>query len=116
MNLLKHFLVMTFIVILAASLVPQAILRAQESTTVTVTVAVSEFMRDAISDKLIADFEAAHPNIKINIKSADSSVPPITGGVDKYLSALHDYASTGDVLDVNSRTQAVAEAQKLSLL
>ncbi|MEP7289049.1 MAG: hypothetical protein ABI947_25115 [Chloroflexota bacterium] len=104
MNRIKHFLMMTFIVILAASALPQAILRAQDSTTVTLTLAVSDFMRDAITDKLIADFEAAHPNIKVSVKSADPSMPSVTGGVDKYLSALHDYASAGDVLDMNSRT------------
>src|SRR5258708_5865676 len=74
---------------------------AQAQQVVTVTVSVTDFMRDMFTDKLISDFESSHPGIKLNIVSNNDQVPFAANGTDKYFEALQKLSSSADVIFVD---------------
>jgi ABC-type glycerol-3-phosphate transport system substrate-binding protein len=96
--------ILTILVVITTllTIIPLATLRAQSGgNVVTITLAVSDFMRDMFAEKLIADFEAAHPNIKVNVVTSSQEVPLLANGQDKYFEALQKLASAADVLFVD---------------
>jgi ABC-type glycerol-3-phosphate transport system substrate-binding protein len=86
---------------LVALITPLASLQAQ-SATVTITVAVPPVGRDSLSEKVIGDFEAAHPGVKVNVISGVPNIPQAALGIDKHLEEIHKYVSSADVLYVDS--------------
>src|SRR5262249_35149447 len=82
-------------------------LRAQDNS-VTITVALPDFLMNSLPDDLIPQFESDNPGIKVKIVSAGNNIgfgSPVNG-LDDYLKALHDYVSSADVLLVNSNSAA----------
>jgi ABC-type glycerol-3-phosphate transport system substrate-binding protein len=98
------------VLLLLGAVAPLALLRAQ-STTVTISVAVPAFSRDAISDKLLAEFEAAHPGVKVNVIGNTPNIPQAALGIDKHLEEMQKYVSSADVLFVDS-TRITPEATR----
>src|SRR5690348_9074267 len=77
---------------------PLATLRAQATDTITLTLAVPAFTKDAYTDKLIGDFEAANPGVKVDVVEQDATVPDPTLGLDDHFTSLQKFVSNGDVL------------------
>ncbi len=103
MNSKKRLVLITIILLLIAEFsLPLAVLRAQSPAgTITLTVGVTDFMRDIFNDQLIHDFEASHPGIKLNVVSNSQQIPFASSGTDKYFEALQKFASAADVLYVD---------------
>lgn len=75
-------------------------LKAQDNSTVTITLGVFDFNREFTS-KIVSDFEASHPGIKVKLISIDPpDVPRPSDGLDRYLEGLQKYISQADVLIV----------------
>src|SRR5690348_7535818 len=96
-SLLALFVTLALITVL----VPLAFLRAQ-SNTITISVAVPAFGRQALTDKVLADFESAHPGIKVDIITGTPSIPQAALGIDQHLDQMQKYVSSADVLFVDS--------------
>jgi len=70
-----------------------------QSAPVWITIATSGMMGD--SDMLrapIAEFEASHPGIKVQVVTADDQIPSPANGLSAYFDALKAYVSAADVL------------------
>src|SRR5579859_6885232 len=92
-----------FLVILAllcATFLPES-LHAQPNN-ITLSLAIPSFQKDSYNDKLIGDFEAANPGVKVNVIASDTNVPDPALGLDAHFSALDQYAASADVLFVNN--------------
>lgn len=90
---------------------------AMAQDTVTISVAVPEFLIDGFSDEAIAGFEAQFPNIKVNIKPAQQN-PTFTPqqDVESYLDNVESYASEADILLVTSTSQITTEVTRAGIL
>lgn len=101
-----------FTLLITIGLVP---ISAQE--TVTISVAIPEFLIDGFPDEAIAGFEAQYPNIRVNVKSAEQN-PQFTpqADVESYLDSMEAYASEADVLLVSSVGQVTTEVTRAGIL
>ncbi|MBZ0295123.1 MAG: extracellular solute-binding protein [Anaerolineae bacterium] len=84
-------------------------LSAQDNA-VTITLAVSDFSQDAF-ETAVAEFEAQHPNIKVQIVPTNANVASASNNLESHLSDLEDYASSADVLLVSQDTVSLAGTQ-----
>ncbi len=89
---------------------PLASLQAQ-SNTITISVAVPTFGRESLTDKVIGDFEAAHPGVKVNVINGTPSISQAALGIDPHLEQMQKYVSSADVLYVDSN-RITAEATR----
>src|SRR5215216_1425115 len=89
----RSLLFLTTLLMLIVGIVPIAAAQAQDGRTV-IQLSVPQFMKQIISDQLIADFEAANPTIKVNVLANDSDTGSASSGVDALLTASQAYAST----------------------
>ncbi len=97
----RWLLVILALLAATGTLASPVALRAQDNSAVTITLAVFDFNREAFASKLVGDFEASHPGIKIKLISVDPpDVPRSTSGLDEYFEALQKYVSTADVVVV----------------
>ncbi len=99
----KRFSLITLMSILILAAIPVAGLRAQGQNPVTLTVAVTDFMRDLFDQRLIADFEASHPGIKLNVVSSsiDDTIPFAVSGTSAYFQAMEKLSNAADVIYVD---------------
>src|SRR5215468_5609427 len=86
--------------LMGAALSPQ-ILRAQPNK-ITLSLAIPSFQRDSYNEKLLGDFEAANPGVKVNVITPDVTVTDPALGLDGHFTALDQYAASADVLFVNN--------------
>ncbi|MBZ0274715.1 MAG: extracellular solute-binding protein [Anaerolineae bacterium] len=86
---------------LTITLLPAA---AQAPETIILTVAAPDYGGSVYTPDLFADFEAAHPGVKVAFVSPDIStafyVSASSDDINRYLDAVRDYTTTGDVLAV----------------
>jgi ABC-type glycerol-3-phosphate transport system substrate-binding protein len=97
----RLILIGLIVAVLAVFAVPGVGLRAQESGGVTLTIAVSDFMRDIFNERLIKDYEASHPGIKVKLVGGNNEIPFATNGTDKYFEALEKLANSADLIYVD---------------
>lgn len=84
---------------------------------VTISVAIPEFLFDGFSEDAVAQFEAQHPNIRVNMKIAQQNPSfSVLGDVDAYLDSFEAYASEADVLLISSRGQMTTEISRAGIL
>ncbi len=103
MRLSYRSVVLLLVAFLAiGALTPLAALQAQ-SNGITLSIAMPNFGADVFNDQFMKEIESRLPGIKVNIVRDDSSIPAITGGVDKHFEALGKYAASADLLFVDSR-------------
>src|SRR5579871_3863458 len=76
-------------------------LSATESS-VQLTVAVPSFLSSLFTDRLISEFENAHPGVTVSLVKLDANIPPASAGLDKHFQAVQQYTSSADVLYVAS--------------
>jgi ABC-type glycerol-3-phosphate transport system substrate-binding protein len=109
---LRFTALFVFSLLITIGLVP---IQAQE--TVTISVAIPEFLIDGFPDEAIAGFEAQHPNIRINVKPAQQN-PSFSPqqDVQSYLDDMEAYASEADVLLVSSPGQITTEVTRAGIL
>ncbi len=107
----KMFLALLVAVLAFGALAPLKLSQAQGSA-VALTLAVTSFDRDVYTDKLISDFEAANPGVKLSIVASTAGIPSPVTGVEKHLEEVQKYASSADVLyvDGNRLTQEATKA------
>jgi ABC-type glycerol-3-phosphate transport system substrate-binding protein len=103
----RTYLAFLAVIVLVGMALPIATLQAQNSSGITITLAVSAFEKGAFSDKLIGDFEAANPAIKVQLVDQQGRIPDATQGLDAHLAAVQTYVSSADVLAVSSNTISV---------
>jgi ABC-type glycerol-3-phosphate transport system substrate-binding protein len=89
------------IILLVGTMAPLAVLQAQTPTTM-LTLAVPSFSSVSVDDKLLADFVASHPGVGVSIVNRDAGIPRAAGSIDKHLEEVQKYASSADVLYVDS--------------
>jgi ABC-type glycerol-3-phosphate transport system substrate-binding protein len=107
---LKNLFLMVVIVALLSPSLPLA--RAQDNQ-ITLSIAVPSVLRHTLTRELIADFEAEHPGVHLNlVPVSDESVyfPQPADGLEYYLDAVRKYISQGDVVFVDSRGALSPEA------
>ncbi len=92
--------------LLIIGIVPMAAAQAQDSTT-TIQLSVPQFMKQIITDQLIADFQTANPTIKVDVLANDDNSASAAAGVDAHLKSEQAYASTADVLFVDNSNLSV---------
>ncbi len=100
----KYRIVAPLILLLLIGIViPIALLQAQDNSLV-ISLAVPEYIADGFTDKVLAQFEAENPGVKVHlVKSGDEAYyPPAAYGIDDYLTGAEKYISTADVLYVNT--------------
>src|SRR5258708_32943860 len=97
----RRFAIFLALIALIGAAFPPISLRAQQSN-VTISLAIPSFQKDAYNDKLIGDFEAANPGVKVNVIASDVNVPDPAISLESHFSALDQYAASADVLFVNS--------------
>ncbi len=102
----RSLLFLTSVLMLIVGIVPMAAAQAQDSKTV-IQLSVPQFMRQIISDQLIADFEAGNPTIKVNVIPDDSNTGSAASGVDALLTAAQKFSSVADVLFVDNSNISV---------
>lgn len=85
--------------------------------TVTISVAIPEFLIDGFPDEAIANFEAEFPNINVNLKIAQQN-PSFSASddVDSFLDNMEAFASEADVLMVSSNGQINTEVTRAGIL
>ncbi|MEP7289280.1 MAG: hypothetical protein ABI947_26305 [Chloroflexota bacterium] len=98
------------VMVLIVTTLPLTTLHAQDSGKVIISLAVSSASRDIYSDQMIADFQAAYPNITLNIVKDDPSIPSPTAGLDAYFTGLQTYTNVADVLSIDSRRVPLTSA------
>jgi ABC-type glycerol-3-phosphate transport system substrate-binding protein len=79
-------------------------LPAAAQNTVTISLAVPEFLRETFSADLIAEFEAQNPDIRLKVMSSSGggfAVSPAYG-IDAHLKDMQEYVTSADVVFVNS--------------
>ncbi len=105
--LFKRLAFLGLLIALVAGLAPPlAGVQAQTpGNTITLTLAVPDFRKNALSERVIADFEAANPGVKVKVVGSSSPfIPSPADGLDKYFTELDKYAASADVLFVDPRT------------
>src|SRR5215472_3601682 len=71
-----------------------------QDTSVKLTVAIPSFLSSLFTDRLINDFENAHPGVTVSLVKLDANIPPAAAGLDKHFQAVQQYTSSADVLYV----------------
>src|SRR5579859_4512934 len=104
---IKSLAALTGIFLLTAAALPLNILRAQNNASVTITVSVPAFLKDAFTDQVLGPFESANPGVKVEVVENDTNVPDATQGVAAHLQAMQSFVSTGDVLFISSSDVSV---------
>lgn len=103
MNLrLQRLTILTTLLFLVVGLSFSAI-EAQDGS-VTLSVSLSDFMRNFITDKTFEAFEDSHPGVKvyINYIGFDKQfAPPVTDGLEAHLQAVEALASSADVVPIS---------------
>src|SRR5258708_15664586 len=97
----RRFAIFLALTALIGTALPPISLRAQQST-VTISLAIPSFQKDSYNEKLIGDFEAANPGVKVNVITSDVNVPDPAISLDSHFSALDQYAASAHLLSVNS--------------
>src|SRR5258708_34409870 len=64
----------------------------QAQNTITITLAVSPFEKDAFSEKFVGGFEAANPGVKVQLVDAQGRIPDVSQGLDAHLTAGLSFA------------------------
>jgi ABC-type glycerol-3-phosphate transport system substrate-binding protein len=84
-----------------------------EDKPVTITFALPGFWAEIWANAVIEEFEAQHPDIRVKLINSDAGHGSFQGGEDvtKYLDAMAEYASTADVLYVNSFSLSATAVQ-----
>src|SRR5689334_10129734 len=75
---------------------------AETETSVKLTVAIPSFLSTLFTDRLINEFESAHPGVTVSLVKLDANIPPAAAGLDKHFQAVSQYTSSADVLYVAS--------------
>ncbi|MEP7284380.1 MAG: hypothetical protein ABI947_01270 [Chloroflexota bacterium] len=105
------FMVGIVLFLLSGIVTPMAALQAQSSTIV-LSVAVPQYLKDVFTAKLISDFETATPGVSLNIVDSDSAnsgdIPPAWIDLDKHLEAIEKYVSSADVVLVRDQMMSTA--------
>ncbi len=98
----KAYILLLVVLVGSAFFAPQA--HAQNE--VTITLVVSDFMQDFITDDVIQRFEDANPGIQVQVKTSPQAnfFGSAASGIDDYLSGAADYVSSGDVVYLGSNT------------
>lgn len=92
-------------VALFSAILPLSALRAQDNT-VTVSIAIANFIENAFTEQLITDFEAQYPGIKIRLVERTNFLPEPSQDLTKYYEELEKYVSSADLLSVDSNSIA----------
>src|SRR5260370_40744049 len=95
----RRFAIFLALIALIGAAFPPISLRAQQSN-VTISLAIPSFQKDSHNEKLIGDFEAANPGLKVNVITSDVNVPDPASSLDSHFSALDQYTASADVLFV----------------
>ncbi len=92
-----------FVFLLMATLLVGLPLAAQDST-VTLQLAVPEFLSETFDADLIAEFESQNPGIKLNIVSSSGGgfAASPAFGINAHLEDMQEYVASADVVFVNS--------------
>jgi ABC-type glycerol-3-phosphate transport system substrate-binding protein len=90
------------IILLIGTLAPLAVLQAQGSSDVTITLAVPPFQKEVFGEKLLAEFEASHPGVRVQVVTESGGIPQAAMDVGKHLEEAQKFAATADVLTVDS--------------
>src|SRR5689334_2636422 len=98
----KHSVRYRFLLLLlltVATTVPFTISHAQKSS-VTLSVAIPEYMGNNLTSDVFSAFEAEHPDVKVNLVKTgnDAYYPPAAFDAAQFFSGAEKYASTADVL------------------
>ncbi|MBZ0287271.1 MAG: ABC transporter substrate-binding protein, partial [Anaerolineae bacterium] len=101
----RLLMVMPLALLLALVIIPAAGIQAQDS--ITLQVALPDFMRNFLPDDIFAQFEADNHGVKVNVVYEDPDFGSAVQGVDEYLAAVKDYASAADVLSMQSGSLSV---------
>src|SRR5258708_9420463 len=102
----RRFAIFLTLIALIGTALPPISLRAQQRN-VTISLAIPSFQKDSYNEKLIGDFEAANPGVKVNVITSDVNVPDPAISLDSHFSALDQYAASADVLFVNSANLSI---------
>src|SRR5262249_14276947 len=102
----RLFLACLVLSALIGSAFPADSLWAQQST-ITLTVAVPTFQADTLNEKLLGEFEAAHPGVKVRVVAQDTNIPDPAISIDKHFDELGKYAASADLLYVNANNLSV---------
>jgi len=104
-------------ILLLSSLLVIGLVPTVAQDTVTISVAVPEFIIDGFPDEAIERFEAQYPNIRVNVKPAEQNPTfNANGEVESFLDNMEAYASEADVLLVSSPGQVVTEVTRAGIL
>jgi ABC-type glycerol-3-phosphate transport system substrate-binding protein len=77
-----------------------------QGSPITLTLAVADFSRESM-EKLVGEFEASHPEIKVKLVSAQNNeIPRPATNLDKYLEGMLKYVSSADVVFVDGGTMS----------
>src|SRR5436190_1084823 len=101
----RLFLVLLVLTALIGSALPINKLQAQQA--ITLTVAVPTFQADTLTEKLLSEFEAAHPGVKVKVVAQDTNIPDPALSLDSHFDELGKYAASADVLYVNANNLSV---------
>ncbi len=76
---------------------------AQDSGTV-ISLAVPDFVKEAFSAEILAEFEAQHPGVRVNLVSSTlaGAASSAYADIDAHLEDLQDYVSSADVVLVDN--------------
>ncbi|MBZ0300219.1 MAG: extracellular solute-binding protein, partial [Anaerolineae bacterium] len=77
---------------------------AAQGTAMTISLAVPEFVKDAFSPQLLAQFEAQHPGVRVNLISSTlaGAAASASSNIDAHLEDLEKYVTSADVLLVDN--------------
>lgn len=76
---------------------------------IVLTLAVNEFFKDAFSETLLAQFEAQHPGVRVELVTSTmaGAVTSPASDIDGHLDGLRNYAESADVLLVSNNNLSV---------
>lgn len=100
--------ILSFLFVLVGVIASVPTIHAQSGTT-TITVALSDFMRNLPVDEALAEFEARHPNIKVQpvyLPFSNFFYPPAAENIDDHLDGAQALAAAADVAMVDADTLA----------
>ena len=92
-----------FVLLVAGAIFPLATLRAQK-TSITLSVAIPEYLGNNLTSEMFSAFETEHPGVKVNLVKTgnDMYYPPAVYDPDKHFAGAEKYAATADVLLMGS--------------
>jgi ABC-type glycerol-3-phosphate transport system substrate-binding protein len=107
---LKNLFLMIVIVALVSTSLPLAW---GQNDQIVLSIVVPAHLKHTLTSELIADFEAEHPGVRLNVVAAsDENVffPMAADGIENHLNGIREYANQGDVVFVNSYGALSVEA------